>query len=137
MSCGMASPKISKTVGATSVILRALDSTRTASAPGRSPQDHAVLRVVRPVRAGVIFERVQFSAADRADGPPVEIAEIDDQIRGHATHFFVEFLGPVNLRADVTPVFIRDRFQPCDKLVAHLLVILRGDRSFRFAARRH
>ena len=33
----------------------------------RAPENHAVLRVVRAVGAGVILESVEFSSANRAD----------------------------------------------------------------------
>ena len=46
---------------------RALDLVRTVGATGSSPQDDAILRVIRPVRARVIFESVELSAPDSAN----------------------------------------------------------------------
>ena len=122
-----AKPNNCKTIGATSIIC-APSIRRPPDSPtvSWSEKKNAVLRVVGPVWPRVIFEGVYFSAANCANGAPVKTAEINDQIRRHAAHLFVKFLRPVNLRADVASVFIRNCFQPGDQFVAHLFVILRA-----------
>src|SRR5262245_20192597 len=71
---------------------------------GRREHDDAVPVVVRLVRSCVVLERVDAAHPDRADGAPVEVSEVDDEVRGDAVHAPVEVLGPVRLGADVAPV---------------------------------
>src|SRR5207249_2742639 len=85
---------------------------------GRREEEDPLPVVIRLVRAGVVLEGVDAAHPHRADGPPVEIAEVDDQVRRHAVHGPVELFGTVRLRADPTSVRIRDRLDAGDEVGA-------------------
>ena len=66
---------------------------RPGSMPGPARMNSPVLRVVRVVGAGVVLEGVDaLVAADRADGAPEEVAEVDDQVGRDAVDLGVDLL---------------------------------------------
>src|SRR5262245_38195374 len=96
--------------------------------------EDAVPVVVRFIRSGVVLEGVDAAHADRADRAPVEVAEVDDEVRRDAVHAPVEVLGPVRLRADVAPVRRGDRLDARDEIAPYALVVGRVDRAGWLAA---
>ena len=79
--------------------------------------------VVRVVGPGVVLEDVHGAAADLADAPPVEIAEVDQQVGWDAAALGVELLGPVRDRADRPAVLVPERLELLLQLVADALVV--------------
>ena len=76
---------------------------------GTGQDQEAVLGVIGIVGPGVVVERVDaLVAADRADCPPVEVAEVDDEVGGDAVHLSVDVLRPEDLRVDRVSVLVRD-----------------------------
>src|SRR5439155_1818878 len=69
-------------------------------AASRRENENPLPVVVRLVGAGVVLEGVDAPHPDGADGPPVEVAEVHDQIRRDAVDGSEEVLGTVGLRAD-------------------------------------
>src|SRR5437879_13879699 len=90
--------------------------------------------MVGSVRSGVVFEGVYLSVADAANGAPEKGAEINNQIRGHAVHLFVQFLGSENLRFNFISVFISNRLESITPLITRLVVILLCNSSVCLAA---
>src|SRR5213594_4322172 len=91
-------------------------------ASGGEDED-AVPVVVGFVGAGVVFEGVDAGHADGADGAPVEVAEVDDQVGGDAVDGAIEVLWAVRLGADRPTRGIGDRFDAGDEIGAHALVV--------------
>ena len=95
--------------------------------------------VVGVVGTGVVLEGVDAAHADRADRPPGEVAEVDDQVGRDAAHLAVEVLGSKRLRADRPALRVGDRLDAGDQLAPDALVVAgvdrcpaaRGPRTFR------
>src|SRR5215831_16825608 len=81
---------------------------------GRREEEDPLPVVIRLVGAGVVLEGVDAAHPHGADGAPVEVAEVDDQIRRHAVHGTIELLGTVRLRADPASVRVGDRLDAGD-----------------------
>src|SRR5262244_1267371 len=80
----------------------------------RRQDEDTVPVVVGLVGTGVVLEGVQAPHADRTDRAPGGVAEVDDQVGGHAADRAVELLGAVGLRADRPALVIGDRLDPGD-----------------------
>src|SRR5437762_10210232 len=94
-------------------------------ATGGREDEYPLPVMVRLVGAGVVLEGVDSPHPDGADGPPVEVAEIHDQIRRYAVDGAEEVFGTVCLRADYAPLRIGDRLDAGDQVRAHAFVIPR------------
>ena len=59
----------------------------------RRQDERAELGVVAVVRPGVVLQHVDRRIADAADRPPVQAAEVDDQVGGDVLDPLVDLLG--------------------------------------------
>src|SRR3990172_7979695 len=117
----------------------AVHQLQTHALPGlldQRPGNHEdpLLGVVGPVRAGVILERMNSARSYGADRPPVQVPEVDHQVRRHVPAgsvdvFRLEYPGPHRLA-----LMIGDGGQLPGQLVPQALVLCRVDDTFRFAA---
>ncbi len=84
----------------------------TASAQTRRvvPDEDTLLGMVCVIRPGVVFEYVDLAMTNRSGAPPVEIAEVDDQIGGDVLAFFVDIFRQEDLCSYRLAVLVRDRF---------------------------
>ena len=101
---------------------------------GAGGDQQAVLGVVGVVGAGVVLEGVDRPAADRADRPPAQVAEVDEEVgRGRAPDGPVEVLGLEDAGADRLALGVAQGFELGDQAVAGRLVVLGRDQALRLA----
>jgi hypothetical protein len=73
--------------------------------------------VICLIGARVVIEGIYTAQADAAHGPPVEVAEIDDQVGRHAIDGAVQFLRPIRPGAKITPLGVGDGGDALDEVV--------------------
>ena len=82
---------------------------------------------------GVVLQDVDGRIADAADRPPVEPAEVDDQVGGDVLDRVVDLLGLEDQRPQRLAVAVDGRLELRLDLVAERLVVGRLDRPLRLA----
>src|SRR5919106_3746267 len=90
-------------------------------------REHTGPVVVSAVGPDVVLERVHAAAPHRADGTPLEVPEVHEQIRRHTANLRVDVLRLVDLRPQLPPVRPPHRLELRDPLVAYGLVARRPD----------
>jgi hypothetical protein len=107
---------------------------RTLKRAARRRQDErAVLGVVAIIGPGVVLLDVERSIADLADGTPVEIAEIDNQVGGYVADLAVNLLGLEDARSHRLALVVHCGFEPRLQVIADALVVVGVDRPARLA----
>src|SRR5579885_3190303 len=96
--------------------------------------DDAKLRVVAVIGANIVLKGVDRAVTDGADGTPVEVAEIDDQVGRNAVAFLIDFLRLVDGGADVDAVGINNSLEFRLQFVAQGLNLVRPDNALRLAS---
>src|ERR1700687_1550010 len=90
--------------------------------------------MVGVIRTRVIFESMNGSQADRADGAPAQVAEIGKKVGRDAVDLLVKRFGLQASRSERLPLAIRNRLDLARQTVPERFVLGGRDEALRLTA---
>src|SRR5918911_2673882 len=90
--------------------------------------------VICLVGTGVVLKGIDASGADASDRAPVQIPEVDDEIGGDTVHRPIQLLWAKSARPKITSMWVADRRDLVDQLLADALILGRRDSALRLTS---
>src|SRR5438270_8373415 len=95
--------------------------------------DNTKLGMVAIIRTNIVLKGVNGTVSHSTNGPPEQIAEVDNQIGRHAIGLLINLFWPENLRTNIDTLRINQRLELRLELILQCFHFARLDNALRFS----